>query len=304
MYENSTETLNAVRTKPEALQKDVSSIDWLGAVPFVGLHLGCCLVVASGWSPIALVVALVTYVVRGFCITGGYHRYFSHRSYKTGRLFQFLMALGGTMAVQMGPLWWAAHHRNHHRYSDTDNDVHSPVTKGFWWSHVGWVMDASSYRNTDTDVVSDLAQYPELRWLNRWSLLPPVALAIALWGAGSLLQILRPEWGTSGLQMLAWAFFISTVLVHHVTFSVNSFAHVFGSQRFKTRDQSRNNAFLALITMGEGWHNNHHQFPSSERQGIYWWEVDITHGILTVLSWFGIVRSLRVTSKEMVDRVL
>ena len=249
-------------------------------------------------------MAGATYVVRAFCITAGYHRYFSHRSYKTGRLFQFLMALVGTMAIQMGPLWWASHHRNHHRYSDTDNDIHSPITKSFWRSHIGWIMDMRSYRNVDTDLVSDLARYPELRWLDRWCLLPPIALAVGLWWLGSFLQTLRPEWGTSGLQMLAWGFFISTVAGHHVTFSDNSFAHVFGSQRFKTQDQSRNNALLALITMGEGWHNNHHRFPFSERQGIYWWEVDITHGILKVLSWFGIVRSLKQTSKTMVDNAL
>jgi len=298
------ETLNAVIPKSEAIPKERYSIDWLGAVPFIGLHLGCLLVIVAGWSPIALAVALTTYVVRGLCITAGYHRYFSHRSYKTGRLFQFLMGLVGTMAVQMGPLWWACHHRNHHRYSDTDKDPHSPIVKNFWWSHIGWVMDARSYRNVDTDLVSDFAKYPELRWLDRWCLLPPIALAAGLWGLGSFLETFRPEWGTSGLQLLTWGFFISTVAVHHVTFSVNSVAHVFGSQRFKTRDQSRNNALLALITMGEGWHNNHHRFPFSERQGIYWWEVDITHGVLKVLSWFGIVRSLRETSKAMADNIL
>jgi len=304
MNKTSTAILNPVRTKPEAFRRAMSSIDWLGAVPFIGLHLGCFLVFVTGWSSVALIVALVIFVIRGFGITAGYHRYFSHRSYKTGRVFQFLLALIATMAVQMGPLWWVAHHRNHHRYSDTEDDVHSPVSKSFWWSHIGWVMDARSYRRVDKSLVSDLVKYPELRWLDRWCLLPPLALAIGLWGAGSIMETLRPEWGTSGFQMLAWGFFVGTVAQHHSTFSVNSVAHVFGSQRFKTRDQSRNNAFVALVALGEGWHNNHHQFPSTERQGIYWWEVDITHGILKVLSWFGIVHSLRETSKAMVDAAL
>jgi stearoyl-CoA desaturase (Delta-9 desaturase) len=304
MPQKSARALNYKASKTEAFQSGVTSIDWLGAIPFIGLHLGCFLVIITGWSPIALAVALVTYVIRGFSITAGYHRYFSHRSYKMGRFFQFLIALVGTMAVQMGPLWWASHHRNHHRYSDTENDVHSPVTQSFWWSHIGWVMDANSYRDVDKSLVSDFSKYPELRWLDRWCLLPPIALAVGLWGLGSLLATLRPAWGTSGLQMLTWAFFISTVVLHHVTFSVNSVAHIFGKQRFKTKDQSRNNAPLALITMGEGWHNNHHRFPSSERQGIYWWEVDITHGILTMLSWLGLVQSLRATSKEMAESAL
>ncbi len=277
-----------------------SSTDWPGAVPFIALHLGCLLVFVTGWSPVALAAAAVTYIVRGFCITAGYHRYFSHRSFRTGRFFQFLMALGGTMAVQMGPLWWASHHRNHHRYSDQDNDVHSPVVRSFWWSHIGWVMSAGSYRKVDEDAISDLSKFPELRWLDRWCLVPPTALAAALWVLGSVLQAAWPSLGTSGLQLTVWGFLISTVALYHVTFSVNSVAHVFGSQRFFTKDQSRNNPVLAVITMGEGWHNNHHRFPASERQGIFWWEVDITHYLLRTLSYLGIVRSLRATPAPVV----
>lgn len=304
MHLNPSRLLDSAAATIIPTTKKISTTDWFGALPFIALHLGCFLIIPAGWSPAALIVAFIAYIARGFCITGGYHRYFSHRSYKTGRLFQFLMALVGTMAIQMGPLWWASHHRNHHRYSDQEEDVHSPVSKSFWWSHIGWIMSASSYRNVDEGSVSDLAKFPELRWLDRWCLVPPVLYGIALWGVGSILQSYMPALGTSGLQMLAWGFFVSTVLLYHVTFSVNSVAHVLGSQRFFTRDQSRNNALLALVTMGEGWHNNHHRFPTSERQGIYWWEIDITHYILRLLSLVGIVHSLRLTPQLMINEAL
>lgn len=281
-----------------------NTIDWIGSAPFIALHLGCMLVFIAGWSPTALLTACITYAVRGFCITAGYHRYFSHRSFKTSRLFQFLMALFGTMAIQMGPLWWASHHRNHHRYSDQARDMHSPVSSSFLWSHIGWIMSSSSYRNVDTSLVGDLVKYPELRWLDKWCLIPPVLLGVCLWITGEVLRHSAPHLATDGLQLLTWGFFISTVALHHVTFSINSIAHVFGSRRFSTGDQSRNNPALALISMGEGWHNNHHRFPGSARQGIYWWEIDITHYILKILSFAGIVHSVKVTSRQSVNKAL
>ncbi len=295
---------NAKSLNPNDTEDFDYSIDWLGTIPFISMHVGCLLVFFTGVSPIALGVALITYIPRAFALTGGYHRYFSHRTYKVGRVFQFLLACLGTTAVQMGPLWWAAHHRNHHKYSDTPKDVHSPVAHGFWWSHMGWIMNAKSYNNVDPDMIKDLTKFPELRWLDRWCLVPPILLAICLFALGHYLAATRPELGTSGIQMLTWAFFISTIALHHATFGVNSVAHVFGSQRFKTGDQSRNNALIAFLTMGEGWHNNHHRFPASERQGIYWWEIDMSHAILKFLSWFGLVNSIKVTSKAMVDNAL
>jgi stearoyl-CoA desaturase (delta-9 desaturase) len=227
-----------------------------------------------------------------FGITAGYHRYFSHRTYKTSRAFQFVLGFLGAMSAQKGPLWWASHHRRHHGYSDSADDVHSPVVRGFWWSHVGWFL-CRKYGETDVQSIRDLNAYPELRVLNRFHALPPAALSVVTLGIGGLLRVIAPGMNTSATQMLVWGFFISTVLVYHGTFVVNSLAHVFGTRRFPTKDESRNNLLIALITLGEGWHNNHHYAPSSERQGFYWWEIDVSHYILKTLSWCGLVWDLQ-----------
>jgi len=263
-----------------------------GSLPFLLLHLACLLAIWTGVSAVALSVCLVMYGLRMFAITAGYHRYFSHRSYKTGRVFQFVLGWLGAMAAQKGPLWWAAHHRRHHGASDTAADPHSPVVRGFWWSHVGWFL-CRKYGETDTRFIRDLAAYPELRFLNRFYMLPPAVLAVLMPALGRLLQAVAPGLHTSATQMLVWGFLVSTVLVYHGTFVVNSLAHVFGRRRFPTKDDSRNNFLIALITFGEGWHNNHHYAPSSERHGFYWWEIDVTHYVLVVLSWLGIVWDLK-----------
>jgi stearoyl-CoA desaturase (delta-9 desaturase) len=264
------------------------NIDLLKNPGLIIMHAPCLLIFWVGVSRIALVACAVLYLVRGIGITAGYHRYFSHRSYKTSRFFQFVLAWTGASAVQQGPLWWAAHHRRHHKYSDTEQDVHSPVTQGFWWSHMGWIASPDN-QQPNYKTVSDLAKYPELRFLNKFHLLPPVLLAVALWVAGALLERHAPELNTSGFQMLFWGFFLNTVLLYHSTFAINSLTHMIGRQRFPTRDESRNSFLIALLTLGEGWHNNHHYYPSSERQGFYWWEIDFTHYVLRVLQWSGIV---------------
>lgn len=248
------------------------------SVPFFLAHLACLLVffVEVSWGAIA--VCLAMFWLRMFSVTAGYHRYFSHRSFKTSRTFQFVLALLGTLAVQKGVLWWAANHRRHHKYSDREGDIHSPVQSGFWQSHVGWIL-AVDYDATDYERIPDLVKYPELRWLNDHFLVPPVALAVLLYLAGG------PSW-------LVWGFFVSTTVLWHATFTINSLAHVYGSRRYDTPDQSRNNLWLALLTMGEGWHNNHHHFMNSVRQGFFWWEVDATYYVLRALSWFGIVWDL------------
>jgi stearoyl-CoA desaturase (Delta-9 desaturase) len=266
--------------------------DLLGSLPFVCMHIACILPLWTGVSAVAVVVCLTLYAVRMFGITAGYHRYFSHRSYKTSRAFQFVLGFLGAMSAQKGPLWWAAHHRRHHGYSDTADDVHSPVVRGFWWSHVGWFL-CRKYGETDVQSIKDLNAYPELRVLNRFHALPPAALAVVTLGIGGLLPVIAPGMNTSATQMLVWGFFISTVLVYHGTFVVNSLAHLFGTRRFPTKDESRNNLLIALITLGEGWHNNHHYAPSSERQGFYWWEIDVSHYILKTLSWCGVVWDLQ-----------
>src|SRR5438128_3529831 len=269
-----------------------TEIDVVSCLPFAGMHAACLLVLWTGVSTTALSVCALSYLVRMFAITAGYHRCFSHVSFKTGRLFQFALAWIGASAAQKGPLWWAAHHRHHHAASDTDDDVHSPVTRGFWWSHLGWIL-SRGYRETNWTLVRHLARYPELRWINRHALVPPAVLATALLGSGEALRRWLPASRTDGVQLIAWGFFVSTVLLYHATFAVNSLAHVYGTRRFPTSDGSRNNLWIALVTLGEGWHNNHHFAPTSARQGFVWWEIDVTHGVLVVLSWLGLVWDLR-----------
>jgi len=268
-------------------------IDFLKSYAFVGVHL---LAVASifftGFSVAALVALLATFWIRLFGITGGYHRYFSHRSFKTGRVFQFLLAGLGASAGQNGPLWWVAHHRHHHRHADTEKDIHPPGLMGFWWAHAGWIM-SRRYDGYDESLVRDLRRYPELRFLDRAHMLAPFALGVVLFGVGWWLEAAYPALGTSGWQLLGWGLFISTAILYHVTFLVNSVAHIYGRRRYPTKDNSRNNWWVALLTLGEGWHNNHHRYPSSERQGFYWWEVDPTHYALWLLEKVGLVRELR-----------
>lgn len=251
-----------------------------GSLPFIAVHavaLATPFLVpfARRW----LGLAATLYAVRMFAITAGYHRYFSHRSFRTSRAFQLFLAILGTTAVQKGPLWWAAHHRDHHRYSDGPEDIHSPLESGFWWSHVGWIL-GTKHAATKLDRVKDLAAYPELRWLDRWHLVPPIALAAVLFLAG-------------GLPALLWGFFVSTVFLWHGTFVINSLAHVIGTQRYQSGDGSRNNLFLALLTFGEGWHNNHHFYPGSARQGFFWWEVDVSWYALRALAAARLVSDLR-----------
>jgi stearoyl-CoA desaturase (delta-9 desaturase) len=270
---------------------DPRRVDWLRIVPFIGLHLACLAAFFVGVSTTAIVVFLGSYFLRMFAITAFYHRYFSHRTFRTSRPVQFLFALIGASATQRGPLWWAAHHRHHHRHADTEGDVHAP-RHGFWWSHMGWFLCRENFE-TRAEQIPDLIEYPELRWLDRYDLLVPVIYAAAMFLLGVALDVLAPGLGTSGWQLLVWGYFISTVTLIHVTLTINSLAHVWGSRRYATRDDSRNNFFLALLTLGEGWHNNHHHFPGSARQGFYWWEIDVSYYLLRVMSWMGLVRGLK-----------
>ena len=267
-------------------------VDWRGSTAFLLVHLAGLCAPLTGISWPALFMCVLMYVFRMFAITGGYHRYFSHRSYKTSRWFQFLLAFVGASAGQKGPLWWAAHHRHHHKSSDHMDDIHSPLRRGFWWAHIGWVL-CKKYLPTREEKVKDLARYRELKWLNRHHEVAPFLLAVSLFGFGEFLKVQAPTLNTSGLQMLAWGFFASTTLLYHGTFFINSLAHLVGYQRFETNDGSKNSFILAVITLGEGWHNNHHRFPGVERQGIRWWEIDMTHYLLKLLSWAGLVWDLR-----------
>ena len=274
-------------------------LDYFICAQFLFMHLACLLVIWAGVSPVAVVTCVALYIVRMFAITAGFHRLLAHRTYRTSRFFQFLIAFTGTASYQKGPLWWSAHHRHHHLVADTDRDFHSPLTRKFWRAHFGWFLSRDS-QVTHWKLIANLSKYPELRFLDRYYSLPPVVLAVSAFIAGTILHRFAPGLGTSGFQMLVWAFFISTVVLYHGTFTVNSLAHIFGKRRFATEDNSRNNFFVALITLGEGWHNNHHYYASSERQGFYWWEIDVSHYTLTVLSWFGIVWDLRTPPADLV----
>jgi len=268
------------------------SIDWLRVIPFVCLHLACFAVIWVGWSWFAVGFAIFLYGLRMFAITGFYHRYFAHKAFQTSRSLQFIFALLGATAVQRGPLWWAAHHREHHVHSDQTQDAHSPVQHGFFWSHIGWFLSNANFA-TKVERVKELAQYPELRFLDRFDVIVPALLAMLIFGLGETLANYAPSLQTNGWQLLVWGFAISTVALYHATFSVNSLAHVWGKRRYQTRDHSRNNFFIALLTLGEGWHNNHHHFPGAAKQGFYWWEIDITYYGLKLLALTGLIWNLK-----------
>lgn len=276
-------------------------VEWWRVTPFLLLHVACLSLFWVGWSWVAIAIATCTYFARVFGLTAFYHRYFSHRAFKTSRWFQFLGALLGNTAGQRGPIWWAAHHRDHHRHSEKAGDVHSPHQHGFLWSHMLWFMTRENFRTKEQNV-KDWLKYPELRLLNRFDFIAPVMLAAAMFGLGELLRSTMPSLGTNGWQMLVWGFLISTIVLYHMTFAINSLAHTFGTRRFGTDDESRNNWWLALLTFGEGWHNNHHHYPAAARQGFYWWELDVTYCILRCLSWCGLVWDLKDVPPRVFER--
>lgn len=260
-------------------------------LPFVGLHLACLLVIFTGMSTFAVAFAIGFFVLRMFAITGFYHRYFSHKTFKTNRFWQFVFGALGASAAQRGPLWWAAHHRHHHQHSDEPDDLHSPHQGGFWWAHMGWFTCDAGFA-MDERRVRDWMKFPELRFINRFDALVPALAVILIYAVGEMLAAWAPGLGTNGFQLVVWGFFISTVALFHATVSINSLAHVWGHRRFDTKDDSRNNFWLALITLGEGWHNNHHRWPQSARQGFRWYEVDLTYYLLCGLEKLGIVHDL------------
>ena len=255
--------------------------------PFFLLHFACISLFYVAPTTTSLILCVSLYVIRMFGITAGFHRYFAHRAYKTSRPFQFVLAWIGTSAMQKGPLWWAGHHRHHHKYSDQEGDPHSPVINSVWWSHVGWILS----RRYDKDILNsirDFASYPELRILNKFHWVPGFLLAgVCYW--------------IDGLSGLVWGFLVSTILLYHGTFLVNSLCHVLGRKRYVTGDESRNNVFAAIVTLGEGWHNNHHCYQSSANQGFFWWELDISYTTLRVLSLFGLVWGLRKPPLEKLE---
>lgn len=304
MMKNSLKTVlkwvaNENNYDPKASYPD--KIDWLRALPFILVNLGCLLVFWVGFNWIAFTTAAVLYFVRLFSIGAFYHRYFSHKTYQTNRFWQFIFAFIAASCAQRGPLWWASHHRQHHLVSDQKEDAHSPVQHGFWWSHVGWFLSKKHY-HYNPERVRDLAKYPELVFLDRYDSLVPTLLFITLFLSGALLQIFIPTLGVTAGQMLVWGFCISTIALFHTTVSINSLSHVIGKRRFKTEDNSRNHFLLALLTLGEGWHNNHHHYPATARQGFMWWEIDITYYILKLFEKMGMIWEVKNVPKYVLEK--
>src|SRR6267378_4117319 len=269
-------------SKPDGEHDDII---YPSAIPFVLVHLTCIGAIWTGVTWQAIAIGFALYWLRIFAIGAGYHRYFAHRAYATSRVAQFVLAALAQSTAQRSVLWWSAKHRHHHLHSDTVDDVHSPRQKGFLYSHVGWIF-AAKHDATDLVKIADFARFPELMWLHRYELAPAVVLAVLCFLVG----------GWPGLIV---GFFWSTVVLYHATFCINSLAHVWGKKRYVTGDDSRNNWLLATFTMGEGWHNNHHAYQSSARQGFRWWEMDVTYYVLVVLSWLGIVWDLKAPSEQV-----
>jgi stearoyl-CoA desaturase (delta-9 desaturase) len=270
--------------------RELDRIRWIDNVPFWGVHATAVIglwYVGFSWLGIALCAA--SYFVRMFGITAGYHRYFSHRSYKTSRFGQVVLALLGVISTQKGPLWWAAHHRNHHKYSDEPEDLHSPRQRGFWWSHMFWIL-VERHKKADMSKIKDLTKYPELVFIDRFEILFTVAYAVVLYlGFGAV--------------GLFYGYFLSTVILWHGTFTINSLAHVWGKRRYQTSDDSRNNVVLALLTGGEGWHNNHHHYQRAARQGFYWWEIDTTFYGLKALEAVRLVWDVQGVPRHVRDQL-
>ena len=276
------------------------AVDWFRIIPFIGIHLACFAVIWVGVSPIAVIVCILSYFIRMFAITAFYHRYFSHKTFSTSRTTQTFFAIIGATATQRGPLWWAAHHRHHHAHSDTEEDTHSP-REGFISSHISWFLKKKNFA-TDEKRIPDLKNYPELQFIDRFDILLPVLYAFFMFALGYVLNALFPSLGTSHWQMLVWGYFISTVVLAHVTFSINSLAHVFGKREYETGDDSRNNFLLAILTLGEGWHNNHHCYPRSVKQGFKWWQIDISFYLIKLMEKMGLVWDLKYPNAEFLEK--
>ena len=268
-------------------------------VPLLLLHLCCALIVVVGVSKAALVVFALATFLRCFGITAGFHRLLAHKAYKTSRTFQFVICMFGTLAGQNGPLWWVGHHRHHHRFADTARDLHSP-RQGLLWSHVGWLFSPACVE-VRSALVPDLRRLAELQFLEKHYYAVHLLFALLLVGLGEACATWRPQWGTDGFQLLVWGSVVSMVCSYHMIWSANSLGHKFGRRRFNTRDNSRNNFLVALLTLGDGWHNNHHYLPGSARHGFLWWELDLNYLILKLLAHLGLVWDLKEPPRPLCE---
>jgi stearoyl-CoA desaturase (delta-9 desaturase) len=227
------------------------------------------------WGLVALWAG--SHFLRAIGLTLAFHRYYAHQAFEMNRGARFFWTLVGTAAMQKGPLWWAGHHVYHHKYADRDGDPHSPKLSGFYHAHLGWFLNDSRHRTLDPSnpVIRTFARYPEIAFLERFNVVPPIVMAAAMYAFG-------------GWPWLLWGFCLPTVTLSHATFAINTVNHLFGSRRFQTRDDSTNNALTALFAVGEGWHNNHHRYQRAARNGFYWWEIDVTYYVIWTMEKVGL----------------
>jgi stearoyl-CoA desaturase (Delta-9 desaturase) len=266
-------------------------INWVNSIVFAVFHIGAIAALFMfSWR--AFFVALFLYwFTTGLGISMGYHRLHTHRSYQVPRLLEYFFAVCGTLTLEGGPIFWVATHRIHHQKSDQPGDPHSPRDGG-WWAHIGWLLVGESKHN-NTPLMSkyapDLAKHPFYVWLNNWHWVPLVLLGVLLYAIG-------------GLPFLLWGVFLRVVFGLHATWLVNSATHMWGSRRFETRDDSRNCWWVALLTSGEGWHNNHHAHPTSARHGLAWYEFDLSWIQIKILKFFGIAKRIQVARVDSAIR--
>ena len=255
----------------------LSSLWWLVEV---GFH----------WAGVAIFGA--NYVVGALSITVGFHRYISHKSLKTNRVCQLVIGFLGCCQLQGGPIAWSTIHRHHHRASDKQQDLHTP-THGFYQSHYGWLLNPKTYEVAFGSGVSDLNKYKELIWLDRYNFIPPVIYFVCLWSGGEWYSRQHPETFIDGWYVLFWGGILRVVGLWHVTWSVNSVCHIWGRRDFATKDESKNNLWIALLSLGEGWHNNHHKYPSSARNGFGWMQPDVSYYFILLMKRLRMAKDIR-----------
>lgn len=277
-------------TYPARLNEPVTParrVNWPNAVVLTVFHAGAIAALFFfSWTALASALFL-TWLAGGVGISMGYHRLLTHRSYQVPLVLEYFFALCATLALEGGPIFWVATHRIHHQNSDQPGDPHSPRDGG-WWAHVGWILTGDPVQNTTAALsryAPDLAKHRFYVWLNDYHWLPPLVLGVALYAAG-------------GLGVLLWGLCLRTVVGLHGTWLVNSGTHMWGTRRFATRDDSRNNWWIALLSFGEGWHNNHHAHPTSARHGLAWYELDVSWMQIRVLQVLGIAKAVRVARME------
>ena len=262
-----------------------NKVSWITTIVLVIFHIGAIAALFNfSWTRLA-VTAVLYWMAIGFGIGMGYHRLLTHRSYKVPRFFEYFLAVCGTLCLEGGPIFWVATHRVHHQHSDQDGDPHSPTEGGFW-AHMGWIMFGEAKHN-DTQAMSryapDLGKDPFYVWLNQYHYVPLVVLGLTLLAFG-------------GWPMVYWGIFLRVVVGLHATWLVNSATHMWGARRFQTKDESRNNWWVAILTFGEGWHNNHHAHPTSARHGLAWYELDITWIQINFLQRLGFAKNVKVAA--------